>query len=90
MLCEEGTQTFTEFDWFYQELSGLNNYYMDAEEKVVIRLQALEAQLNQVQETKDEELLQSMKAALIDFHGIFAQKKSKKSFACFVTGLVCP
>lgn len=45
---------------------------MDAEEKVVIRLQALEAQLNQVQETKDQGLLQSMKAALIDFHGIFA------------------
>lgn len=53
-----------------QELSNLNNFFIDAEEKVVIRLQALEAQLNQVQDVKNEDDAQSLKAAFIDFHGM--------------------
>lgn len=52
-----------------EELSNLNSDFMDAEEKVVIRLQALEAELNQVTKSNNQEDIQPLKAAFIDFHG---------------------
>ncbi|GMH34100.1 hypothetical protein BSKO_01934 [Bryopsis sp. KO-2023] len=52
-----------------EELSNLNSDFMDAEEKVVIRLQALEAELNQMHKSDNKEDLQPLKAAFIDFHG---------------------